>query len=80
MSYPIHCPKCAGAMLPGFVLDRGHANSLAPSYWQEGAPEKSFWTGIKTRGHQQLPITTYRCGQCGFLESYARETTEPPAA
>ena len=39
--------------------------------WIEGAPEKSFWIGIKTRGRRKLKIETWRCGRCGYLESYA---------
>jgi hypothetical protein len=58
-------------MSAGFLLDRGHGNSLAPTTWQDGPPEKSFWTGLKTKGHQQIPVTVYRCESCGFLESYA---------
>lgn len=64
-------------MTPGFILDRGHGNSLAPSQWQDGEPERSFWKGLKTSGHQQLPVTTYRCGQCGYLEAYARAAAPP---
>ena len=26
---------------------------------------------VKLKGHQRLPVTTYRCGACGYLESYA---------
>ena len=74
MTPPI-CPKCHGAMTAGFVLDRSHANALAQATWQDGEPEKSWWYGLKTKGHQQLPITTYRCERCGYLEAYA-----PPLA
>jgi hypothetical protein len=57
------CAKCGKAMEAGFVLD-----------YQGHGPEPSFWTGVKFKGHQRLPVTTYRCPGCGFLESYA-----PPA-
>jgi len=30
-----------------------------------------MWTGLKLRGKDKLAITTYRCGRCGYLESYA---------
>jgi hypothetical protein len=42
------------------------------SKWVEGAPEKSFWLGTKTRGKKQVQVATYRCKTCGYLESYAR--------
>ena len=61
-------------MEAGFVLDhQAHAYGTQ-SAWIEGAPERAFWTGVKLKGRQRLPVTTYRCPKCGFLESYA-----PPA-
>ena len=45
-------PKCAGTMQAGFMIDRGYGNALTPAYWQDGTPEKSFWTGLKMKGHQ----------------------------
>ena len=65
------CPKCARAMEPGYLLDYTHG-AMAQSAWVEGAPEPSFWTGLKIKGHEKLPVTTYRCTHCGYLESYAR--------
>lgn len=64
------CPKCSGHLKEGFVLD--HADkSRAQASWVEGTPERSFWTGLKLGGRTRLPIKTYRCSRCGFLESYA---------
>jgi len=68
------CPKCQHAMEPGFVLDNTYGARLQ-SNWIDGAPERSFWTGLKLKGHQQLPVTTHRCTHCGYLESYAPEVT-----
>ena len=68
------CAKCGSAMEAGFVLDQTHDAVMRQSAWIEGAPEPSFWTGLKLKGHQRLPVTTYRCCACGYLESYA-----PPA-
>jgi len=54
------CAKCGKAMEAGFVLDyQAHATGTR-SAWIDGAPEPSFWTGVKLKGHQRLPITTYR--------------------
>jgi len=66
------CPKCGTAMDEGFILDHGHPSHHAAS-WIEGKPEKSFWSGVRTRGKEKLAITTMRCSRCGFLESFARE-------
>jgi hypothetical protein len=67
------CPKCGGRMDVGFTPDqRDHATHV--EVWVEGKPEKSFWTGIKTKGgRKRLDIETWRCGRCCFLESYAPE-------
>lgn len=58
-------------MEAGFLLDHQAHASGTQSAWIDGAPERSIWTGIKLKGHQRLPVTTYRCPKCGFLESYA---------
>ena len=65
------CPKCAKTMEAGFVLDNTYGG-VSQSAWVEGAPVPSFWTGIKVKEQQQVPVTTYRCPKCGYLESYAR--------
>lgn len=64
------CQKCDARMEPGYVLDQAYGG-MAQSAWVEGAPERSFWTGLKLKGRQRLPVTTYRCSRCGYLESYA---------
>jgi hypothetical protein len=64
------CPKCRAAMEPGLVLDQTYG-AMTQSAWIAGAPEPSFWTGLKVSGKAQLPVTTYRCTGCGFLEAYA---------
>jgi hypothetical protein len=58
-------------MEPGFIADRGHFDVAAQQEWVEGAPEKSFWTGLKTKGRESHEVLTYRCERCGLLESYA---------
>jgi len=65
------CPKCSGKMQEGFICDQSHGGRLV-STWVEGAPERSRWTGIKLAGHKTLETRTFRCGKCGFLESYAK--------
>lgn len=70
---PLQCAKCGNRMEEGFVLDNAHAARFQ-SEWVQGAPEESRWGGVKLKGKLQLPITTYRCPKCGYLESYV-----PPA-
>ena len=58
-------------METGVLLDKGHGDALNTAEWLEGEPERSFWTGVKTKGRERLPVRTYRCVKCGYLESYA---------
>lgn len=71
----IKCPKCDTIMETGFLLDRGDHNSPSQSVWIRGVPEPSFWTGLKMGGKEKLPVLTYRCSKCGYLESYALAST-----
>jgi len=64
------CPRCSGAMEPGFTVDEGHGTKSVPK-WAAGEPERSIWTGLKLRGKDLRPVSTYRCRRCGYLESYA---------
>ena len=71
MNAPTECLRCRGPLEPGFVLDRGHHHSANTQQWVEGAPEKSFWTGLKTKGRESYEVLTYRCERCGHLEGFA---------
>ena len=70
MSRSLTCPRCAGTMEPGYVIDEGYGTRTVAN-WVAGEPEKSIWTGLKLRGKQKHPVITYRCRRCGCLESYA---------
>lgn len=65
------CPKCRSRMEEGFVQDF-YQHQVRTPVWIEGPPEKSFWSGLRTKGKRQHPVMTYRCTRCGFLEQYAR--------
>ena len=66
------CPKCEGTMEAGLIED-----------YTEGGPSQSRWatksqTEVRVLGliltktpNVRFPVTTYRCSECGFLESYA---------
>jgi predicted nucleic-acid-binding Zn-ribbon protein len=64
------CPKCKGTMEQGFILDHTYGARLI-SYWAAGSPEKSIWTGTKLPKQKLIPVGTFRCANCGYLESYA---------
>jgi len=65
------CPKCQGEMVRGYVLDLTPVG-VRVSEWNAGPPKKAGWTSIKD-STSQIPMSTFRCQSCGFLESYARE-------
>ena len=66
------CPKCGGSMEPGFLLDKAHGNVPTEAEWMEGEPVVGYWTGLKTKGRERLPVRTDRCTGCGYLESFAK--------
>lgn len=65
------CPKCGNELEKGFIADAA-SGGVFTSKWVEGAPEKSLWSGIKTKGKKKVEILTFRCPNCGYLESYAK--------
>jgi hypothetical protein len=68
------CSRCGGQMEQGFLLDRARNGSPQnTAEWIEGIPERSIWTGIKTKGREHYLVVTFRCEGCGYLESYARQ-------
>ena len=71
MDKGMECLRCGGTLERGFVADKAHYSVPELQKWVEGAPEHSFWSGIKLKNREVIPVMTYRCERCGFLESYA---------
>ena len=67
------CPKCFGHMESGFMIERGGGPRDRQVRWVEGEPisHSSFFPGVHLEGREPMPVTTYRCGGCGYLESFA---------
>lgn len=74
---PPKCLSCSKSLEEGYLQDQGHGASYAGA-WIAGAPEKSFWGGVKTRGRPRLAVYALRCTSCGLLHLYAPGT--PPVA
>ena len=66
------CPKCDSEMVQGFIVDFGQGPGRLVSNWVEGPPEKSFWVQTKVPTDRCIPVGSFRCSGCGFLESYAQ--------
>jgi Domain of unknown function (DUF6487) len=69
------CLRCNGEMEGGFVLDYG-LDRKNPATWVEGSPEAGL-LGTTTRGKRQRRISTFRCRQCGWLDSFADPAEAP---
>ena len=59
-------------MIQGFLADFAQSAVIVET-WVQGPPQKSSWTGVKVSPPNELPVATFRCESCGFLESYARK-------
>jgi hypothetical protein len=74
---PPLCPYCEVDMERGFVLDFSHGG-IINSTWQAGVPTPQTILGLKTGSVKldkanMIPVATFRCPNCGYLESYARK-------
>jgi hypothetical protein len=69
----MRCPKCNGVMVQGFIKDLKGEGSCRVSTWVEGAPGKPslFGSSVPAPAEKCIPVGTFRCSVCGFLESYA---------
>jgi DNA-directed RNA polymerase subunit RPC12/RpoP len=72
----IECSKCGGKMLKGFIFDRGHYEHKEQQVWVEGEPERSFWSGVKTKDRNTYSVDAYRCSDCGRLDFYTTEQAD----
>ena len=59
-------------METGFLLEKGHYNSMSAQQWVAGVPDEKAFFGMSTRGKVTYQVQTYRCTACGYLESYAK--------
>lgn len=71
LTAPTECLRCKGPMEQGLIIDKADLNVPNAPEWIDGPTEKSFLGGLKTRGHTKLRVVTFRCTNCGYLESYA---------
>lgn len=67
----ILCPKCQGEIVQGYMRDFTFLG-VRVSEWN-ARPPKKFFVGSIMDSTLQIPIVTFRCQSCGFLEWYARK-------
>ena len=76
------CPKCGGNMEQGYLPDASHGATIL-GRWAKGLPRRAWidwWDGLFIKEPNRLavlPISTFRCQTCGYLESYARDEFRP---
>ena len=71
----VKCAKCSGEMEIGFVADPRSSDYVMPM-WISGHVNKSFWGFLRTKGRKQLWVDVLRCTGCGYLESYANQSSK----
>jgi hypothetical protein len=71
MSNSVECMRCHMQMEVGYVPEL-KAGWYSAQSWYPGEPEESFWKGLKMKPDKLIPIKTFRCPNCRYLESYAR--------
>ncbi len=71
MALKLNCSKCNSEMQPGLVVDLSYAGILR-SMWVEDQADKNAAVGTVDNHKRKLKTVTYRCSNCGFLDSYAK--------
>jgi predicted RNA-binding Zn-ribbon protein involved in translation (DUF1610 family) len=70
MAHSHACPNCTSDMELGFVPD--HYAQIIQSHWHPGTASAKTITGnLKLDKNLMIPITTFRCPQCGLLVQFA---------
>lgn len=65
------CLRCGSEMQPGYIPDR-NLGWYDPTKWFGGKLSVGFLGGVDHKPKDKpLFVRTYRCVQCGYLESYA---------
>jgi len=65
-----HCPDCRAEMEVGFVPD--YYAKIVQSRWHPGLPTHTTMLGnLKLDADAMIPITTFRCPECGLLKQFA---------
>ena len=71
MALALNCSKCNGQMEEGLVVDLNYKGAI-PSMWVEDSAGDRGVVGAVDNHKRKVKTITYRCSNCGFLDSYAR--------
>jgi hypothetical protein len=70
------CSDCNVKMAAGFMPD--HFVAITLSHWHPGLVDKTFIGNVKLDRNSMIPITAFRCPECGQLKQYANNPSENP--
>ena len=60
-------------MTVGVILNGLQGGQLMPC-WVEGVPEQGIFGNLKLRNKRAVPVTSFRCESCGYVELFAPPT------
>ena len=62
-------------MEQGLLVDHAHYGIPVRQSWLAGETSKGWLGGEKMPSGREVKVTTWRCGSCGYLESFAPGAT-----
>jgi len=71
MALALNCSKCSGQMQEGLVVDLNYQGAI-PSMWIEDQVGSNTSSRTADNNKRKVKTITYRCSNCGFLDSYAK--------
>ena len=66
------CVKCGGSMEAGYLPGPGPYSLSMTGRWIKGRPVTTPRISARAPAGKALTITTWRCKDCGYLESFAK--------
>jgi hypothetical protein len=70
------CLRCSGPTERGLLVDHGYG-IIYPLAWIAGTGRWSKLFGLRLRGQRKMPVVTYRCTNCGRIESFVEDEKWP---
>lgn len=71
MAPEFKCSKCSSEMQAGLVVDLNYAGIIRSMWVDEQAGNGASPETVMS-GKRKVKTTTYRCSNCGYLDSYAK--------
>ncbi len=59
-------------MKEGFMIEHALGTTAFSAKWHPGTPQCNVFGGTQIEKADLIPIQSFRCEQCGFIELYAK--------